>query len=124
SVIGINGVLGADPDRSTTLPSGAISWIATTRWLVVKRALSRSWGELDCRASAMWRTLPAVAASTPASNHPHKTATNPAPAKASANKTTIADTAAERAEMPKLGGHTERTSALRRNSQTADTRTV
>src|ERR1700753_1626291 len=117
SVIGINGVLGADPDRSITLPSGAMSWIATTRWLVVKRVASMSWGELDSRASAMWRTLRAVASSTPANNDRYRIASNPAPAKVNATNTTIADTAAERAEIPKLAGPTERTTPVRRNGQ-------
>src|SRR5271166_5196563 len=120
-VTGTIGVLGADPARAMTLPSGAMSWIATTRWLVVKSALSRLSGELDRRASTMWLTLPAVASSTPPNNDWYRTVTNPPPAKASAKNTTIADTAAERAEMPKLGRRTERMIVLRRIGRTTDT---
>jgi hypothetical protein len=72
---------------------------------------------------AMSRTLPA-AASAAANNDRYRIVSNPAPAKVSANNTTIADTAAERAEMPKLEGHTERMKPLRGNDQTADTPTV
>src|ERR1700753_410373 len=106
SVIGINGVLGADPDRSITLPSGAMSWIATTRWLVVKRVASMSWGALDSGSSARWRALGAVASSTPANNDRYRIASNPAPAKVNATKTTLADTAAGRAETPYLAERT------------------
>lgn len=61
SAVGTNGVAGAEPDRLTTLPSGPINWVATTRWSVVSRALSSSSRKSACSALAMSRTRSAAA---------------------------------------------------------------
>ena len=65
----------------------------------------------------MWRTLPAVASSTPANNDRYKIRSKPAPANVSATRTTIAETAAERVEIPKLGSRIRRASSLRRSGR-------
>ena len=57
SVIGTSGVAGADPDRFTTLPLGAINWIATTRWLVARSAPVEFVGRIRLQRITMVRTL-------------------------------------------------------------------
>lgn len=60
----------ADPARFATLPSGSISWIATTRWSVASRELSRSLSPVKsttraCPSASRWMIASRVGSDRP-----------------------------------------------------------